>query len=431
MGILRHECHLHLYGCLDKHEVWLRLKERSRQFHARFEWYIAEHKRLTGAPPQTDLWWNEDNGLKIFVQDFVCNRPMSFDTFQAKFNLLIALFPPNPDDLDLAKTVFQSDQRGGGVKEYRVFLPLYLTSDARSLYLRRLIYLARDYETSQYRPRLAISIQRQDEDAWNSYEFLLQFLHKNSDIAPWITGIDFCGNELGHPPSQKRRLFKRVAVDNQQRHHQLAILYHVGEMWQNLALHSAARWCVEAVHLGVTRLGHALALGMNPETLRGRCILENVDESAAHLSWLKQHGRSLHEFGFSPNDYGWVARQTEISRVGEHTQWIYHDDLIEHTKKLQDALMNMVSISGAAIECCPTSNIRIGGLRDPRHHPLQRFLAHHIPITIATDDPGIFDLTLDSEERFVSDHLGVSKRQLQSANDLAQFLCLGLTQTRN
>jgi hypothetical protein len=392
------------------------------RFRARFEWYLLEHQRLTGHAPRSDLWWNEDRGFELFAQDFLCDRPMPFDAFQAKFNLLIALFPPHPEDMALAKAVFAGHQSNGGYKEYRVFLPLYLSGDDRALYLRRLIETAQCYETNTYHPRIAISIQRQDEEAWNSYEFLATFLSGNMDLAPWITGIDFCGSERGHPPSRKKHLFDRIASGHQKKTPRLEILYHVGEMWQDIALHSAARWCVETAQMGVKRLGHAMALGLNPQSLRGRVIHEHADESAAHLAWLRRHGHALHEYGFSRNDYGWIARQTEQCRVNGKTNWHYDDDLIEHTRTLQKALMSMVADTGATIECCPSSNMRIGGLREPAHHPLQIFLDHKIPVTIATDDPGIFDITLTGEELFVRSNLGVSGEQLHQANKLAEQL---------
>ena len=424
MGILSNECHLHLYGCLSQHDLWQHLRPRMDRYRARFEWYLAEHQRLTGKTPRTDLWWNEDRGFDMFSQDFLCEHPMPFETFQAKFNLLIALFPPHPDDLTLANAVFKSHQNHGGYKEYRVFLPVYLAGDARALYLRRLIETARSYETVSYHPRLAISIQRQDEEAWNSYEFLAAFLGANQALAPWVTGVDFCGSEQGHPPSRKKHLFERIARDNDQGRQHLNILYHVGEMWQDIALHSAARWCAETARMGVKRLGHAMALGMNPQSLRGRVIFETFDESAAHLTWLRRHGHALHEYGFSRNDYGWVARQTEHSSSQDKTIWRYDDDLIEHTRILQQALMRMVANTGAMIECCPSSNMRIGGLREPSYHPLRNFIDHHIPVTIATDDPGIFNITLSGEEDFVRTNLGVSDQQLHQANDLAGRLML-------
>jgi adenosine deaminase len=68
--------------------------------------------------------------------------------------------------------------------------------------------------------------------------------------------------------------------------------------------------------------------------------------------------------------------------------------------------------------------MRIGGLREPSYHPLRNFIDHHIPVTIATDDPGIFNITLSGEEDFVRTNLGVSDQQLHQANDLAGRLML-------
>ncbi len=425
MGILKNECHLHLYGCLDKKELWHHLHSRIIQFKPRFEWYLSEHQRLIGNIPRTDLWSNADRGFELFTQDFVCDRAMPFDAFQAKFNLLIALFPPRPDDMTLPRCVFSLHQPLGGYKEYRLFLPLYLSAEDRALYLRRVIETAREYETNTYHPKIAISFQRQDDEAWNSYEFLSRFLAENPDMAPWITGIDFCASERGHPPLRKKPLFQRIIKDRIRSAQRLEILYHVGEMWQNIALHSAARWCAETARLGVKRIGHAMALGMNPESLRGHTICETAEETAHHLAWLRRHGQALHEYGFSRIDYAWVAQRAERVFDRGETRWRYDDELIQHTTLLQGTLMRMVADTGAMIECCPSSNMRIGGLMQPSHHPLRSFLNHHIPITISTDDPGIFDLTLEGEEAFVRANFGISNHELQTADQLAAQVIQG------
>jgi adenosine deaminase len=59
--------------------------------------------------------------------------------------------------------------------------------------------------------------------------------------------------------------------------------------------------------------------------------------------------------------------------------------------------MERVRATGAVIEVCPTSNLRIGGIGDPAHHPVHRFLEAGLPVVVASDDPGIFDTTLADE----------------------------------
>ena len=56
------------------------------------------------------------------------------------------------------------------------------------------------------------------------------------------------------------------------------------------------------------------------------------------------------------------------------------------------------------MECCPSSNYRIGYEDRYDYQPVFRFNgiadtpeAHHIPVTINTDDIGVFHTTLDNE----------------------------------
>ena len=54
------------------------------------------------------------------------------------------------------------------------------------------------------------------------------------------------------------------------------------------------------------------------------------------------------------------------------------------------------------IECCPTSNYKIGRLFRYENHPIFRFCnvnqdGHHLPVTVNTDDLGIFYTSLPRE----------------------------------
>lgn len=411
MNLLRSENHLHLYGCLSAADLFEDSFDRSRKYKSRFDWFLSEFQKNTGTSIDPNLWWSRSDGFEHFKKHFLCTDHTNFQVFQAKFNLLIALHPPTPEDLTLAKKVFHAHAKEGGFKEYRTFLPLYLPPPERAQYLFQLISCARSFETSDYHPRIAISFSRNDTDAIESYNFLKSFLDNHRDLAPWITGIDFCGNERGHPPSAKNVLFNLINTERQQGVHKLEILYHVGEMWEDIALHSAARWCVEAAELGVRRLGHALALGMNPEALKGQSITENIDEAVDHLTWVDGHQNLLADHGYSPEDRNWLKNRLEINKNEGFIHWHYDDELIHHTRMFQSALLGIMKDHRPIIECCPTSNIRIGSLRQPDFHPLRRFLDCGLDVTISTDDPGIFDISLAKEANFCRNHFGITDTQ--------------------
>lgn len=49
------------------------------------------------------------------------------------------------------------------------------------------------------------------------------------------------------------------------------------------------------------------------------------------------------------------------------------------------------------IECCPTSNLALGGYRSYAEHPIAAFHASGLICTVSTDDPGIFSVSVDDE----------------------------------
>ena len=424
MTILQSENHLHLYGCLTADCLFEQSFDRAKKYEARFQWFISEFEKALGQKIKPETWWNSSNGHDIFRKDFICSDACTFDIFQAKFNLLIALFPPTPDDMTLAKAVFSRHASEGGYKEYRTFLPLYLANHERIIYLERLIDCAQSFETNNYHPRLAISFSRQDTEAWDSYRFLLSFFEKRPQARRFITGIDFCGNERGHPPQNKKQLFKQIQSDRKDGLHSFEILYHVGEMWQDIGLHSAARWCVEAAQMGVDRLGHALALGMNPESLARRTIRENTSEAKRHLQWITINRQALHENNYTIKDYQWFSDRLEQSTTGDYVTWHYDQDLIEHIRTFQSALLSMIKPYDPLVETCPSSNIRIGALGRPEFHPIRQFLDQQIRVTISTDDPGIFDIDLKHEELLVQRQFGLTAEDLIQCEKMARGIFL-------
>jgi aminodeoxyfutalosine deaminase len=59
------------------------------------------------------------------------------------------------------------------------------------------------------------------------------------------------------------------------------------------------------------------------------------------------------------------------------------------------------------LEVCPTSNICTGAVTSLDIHPLRKLYDAGIPVTIATDDPGVFHCTLEGEFA-IAERLGLS-----------------------
>ncbi|HEY3838724.1 MAG TPA: adenosine deaminase [Bryobacteraceae bacterium] len=64
------------------------------------------------------------------------------------------------------------------------------------------------------------------------------------------------------------------------------------------------------------------------------------------------------------------------------------------------------------LEVCPTSNVCTGAVRSMEAHPLRRLFDAGIPITLSTDDPGVFRCDLRGEYA-VAEQLGLSSADLR------------------
>lgn len=61
------------------------------------------------------------------------------------------------------------------------------------------------------------------------------------------------------------------------------------------------------------------------------------------------------------------------------------------------ALVTHLAERNIALEVCPTSNVRTGAVASLRDHPLPTLLAARVPVTLASDDPGMFHTDLNNE----------------------------------
>lgn len=109
-------------------------------------------------------------------------------------------------------------------------------------------------------------------------------------------------------------------------------------------------------------------------------------------------------------DGGVKARGVEPDELKVSVEMVYLIDLIQ--KSMLDDLVG----KGIAIECCPTSNLRVGPIRRYRNHPIFRFYnegldfggiiaPRSIPVSINTDDKGIFATSLEREYSLLSSAL--------------------------
>jgi len=416
------ELHLHLYGCLRGHRVLEMLARRERPAWERYEpAFERAYGRSSPARAIVERHRAGDEGAarefeELFV--FGSEDAGSFQRFQAKFDLIAAAsvvglasiaaeyIPHALDEIrDAARAVLEDQaSEGVGYAEHRFFFGAATPSELIEGGLSTLL----EVFAASERPlaRLAPSLPR--KDPWRHWEIVQRLALSERGAA--LTAIDFCFVEEGHPPKDQRALFGAVREHNERRPDRaLAILYHVGESFEDKSLESAVRWVHEAAELGAHRLGHAIALGVDPDAYGAHVRSESVAERRDQIAYDLRHATELSRYGVHVDRHA-LERELDLLRPrggGETLQIVYDHRRLHEVRARQRFAMSAVRSAGAVVEVCPTSNLRIGGLRDPQHHPIQRFLAEGVPVVIASDDPGIFGTTLRDELAWVAEHAGL------------------------
>lgn len=307
--------------------------------------------------------------------------------------------------------------------EYRMLLAPHESAES---FQEKTLALAAGAEQAEARTgktiRIAMSLHRAGRAAEERYYLLKDAMARFPGARRFITGIDFCQAEEGHPPRLKADFLKRVHADNvRDPRTALAILYHVGESYEDRSIESAVRWVVEVCELGAHRLGHAVALGVAPELYANSVRQEVVSERYDHIQFLLQRADELREAGLTLDLDALDREGRELARRSprETVPIVYDAARLEELRRFQDWAMERVRASGAIIESCPTSNLRIARLGGPERHPLARFYAADLPVVIGADDPGILDTGLRQELELVRAWPGVDDEKLRRSVELA------------
>lgn len=76
------------------------------------------------------------------------------------------------------------------------------------------------------------------------------------------------------------------------------------------------------------------------------------------------------------------------------------------------ALLDHLAEHGITLEVCPTSNVRTGAVPSLPEHPLPTLLEAGVPVTVATDDPGMFGADLNAEYLLCHTEFGLDAHSL-------------------
>jgi adenosine deaminase/aminodeoxyfutalosine deaminase len=102
-------------------------------------------------------------------------------------------------------------------------------------------------------------------------------------------------------------------------------------------------------------------------------------------------------------DSVWSALAIGAERIGHGIRSIDDPILVAHLRDRQIPL-----------EVCITSNVMTGAVPSLAAHPVRRLYDAGVPITLNTDDPGIFRTTLTREFEIARTHFGFTEAELES-----------------
>lgn len=106
--------------------------------------------------------------------------------------------------------------------------------------------------------------------------------------------------------------------------------------------------------------------------------------------------------------------------VGPESVWgavrALHVDRIDHgTRAAEDpALMAYLAERRVPVTSCPGSNVATGAVGSLQEHPIRRFLDAGVVISIGTDDPAMFGLSLAGEFATLQSRLGLTAADVRT-----------------
>jgi adenosine deaminase len=122
----------------------------------------------------------------------------------------------------------------------------------------------------------------------------------------------------------------------------------------------------------------------------------------------KAHTKGLHCVAHAGEAAGassvWAALNTlKAERIGHGTRAIEDPVLMKELKRRK-----------IPIEVCMTSNVCTGVVKSVEVHPVKQFLDSGLPVTINTDDPTMFNCTLEGEYKNLLTRCGVKAEMLRT-----------------
>ena len=346
-----------------------------------------------------------------------------FERFMWKYRFFQRLWAYSwEQDVDTAVSIIDHilnhhKQQGLRYVEYRC--GLFGTHDQVVARVCLLAERLQQHSHDQFSAKLILPIPRAETAMWEEWAIFCEIIETRPDLADTLVGIDFASIEEGYPPKNLRPFLQAFHPFMQKHpHFPHDIVYHVGESYFDKSIESAIRWCHEAALLGAKRLGHCIALGLDPQIAIARqphaheqeLVSERLDQIAYDLTYKSQ----LRSYQITIDKTQLEHERAELKKLNmdEFVIRPYSPQRHQEIRQRQQFVLDQLSQLGTVIECCPTSNLRIGGVPDATHHPIHKFLASDVNLVISSDDPGIFDIDLRHEIEWILQHSNYTAQTL-------------------
>jgi adenosine deaminase len=411
------DLHNHLYGSLSAERLYEIGKKNP---NPRWHLFLEPYEKAFGCKISPKSFFQDYNTVEKFSKLYYFNHRGPFSEFQAKFNLIIALVEFTKEEMRRVASRIVQDHASEnvGFSEYRIMFAKDEPRDSFEARIQSVVEGILEGEANSKKAgysiesTIAFSLHRSGLFR-EQYEWIKELMEKDNTVKAKLTGLDFCYVEEGYPPKDKKEFFQEILRDNlAESSTALAILYHVGESFQDKTPFSASRWVLESALYGVHRLGHCIALGISPLVFLHKRRSEISTEYRDQLQWELDHYDQICSFG---EYYDREDLSKKWSKIGdaESIELEFGEEECKYLETFQNYCMSQIRKTKAVIESCPSSNFYIGGIQNDCDHPLPRFVKNKLKVTIASDDPGIFHTRME-EEYSKAMEMGVSEEDVVS-----------------
>jgi adenosine deaminase len=187
----------------------------------------------------------------------------------------------------------------------------------------------------------------------------------------------------------------------------------------------------EAAH-GITLRGIVTCIRhFGPDRARpiARCAADTAGD------WLVGFGMAGDELKGKPGDFTWAfdcAREAGLRITVHAGEWggagsvrdaldALDPERIGHGVQAIDdpALVDRLIEDGIVLECCPGSNVVLGVYPDWKSHPIEKLRARGVKVTVSTDDPPFFGITMTSDYENLARHFGWDEEIFAEVNRTA------------